>query len=371
MTAPKVGVFSFADIDNYGDILFSWVVRNELGKRCPDLVTDFYTPSDCWVEGQFYKGYSRSRVEGQYDVLILAGGEVVHFFDQRTWEPIYQRRGLSVRSDRASDVVWDWASCAAGFKAWLSVGVRPFGESWDPSRIATTLGNLDYISTRGLLSKKILEGGEWESVDSRIRVTPDLGWLFPRLARDTEADISPFARQLVDGGNYAVFQFHNITREEASGVAQHLEHFKAETGLDIVLLPVIHLWNDRQPLQWIMEASGEKFVMPEEKQGAFDIANIVAGSELAISSSLHVAITALAAGKPAAVFNKWPGTKFQDLMGLQMRSHFFITQIHKIDIALRELMEEKDHPQQLAEYSSFMMGALDRVFDMLAVRLCA
>jgi len=369
MSSPRVAVFSFADIDNYGDILFSWVVRSELRKRRPDVITDFYAPTDCWIEGEYYHGYTRDRIDGQYDALILAGGEVVHFFDQRTWEPIYQRRELSVLSERASDVVWDWASCRAKLKAWLSVGVRPFEDEHNPAKVESVLHNLDFISTRGILSKKILEGGAWSAYEPRIQVTPDLGWLFPRLAEEVDIDETEFKSRLVKDGDYAVFQFHNITKAEAGEIARVLKRFKMETGINVVLLPVIHLWNDREPMQWIVEASGGDLLMPSGKQGPFEIANIVMGAELVLSSSLHVAITALAAGIPAGIFNKWPGTKFQDLMGLQMRSQHFIRNIDHIPYAIEALLKERAQPQRLITYSKFMTSTLDEVFDGIVVKL--
>lgn len=369
MSAPRVAVFSFADIDNYGDILFSWVVRNELRRRRPDVVVDFFTPSDCVVEGETYRGYARERVDGQYDLLMLAGGEVVHFFDERTWEPIYRKRGLSVLAGRASDVVWDWPSCQAPFKAWLSVGVRPFEDRADPARLTTVLDQLDFVSTRGILSKKILEGEDPFTVDDRIRITPDLGWLFPRLLADAEGDLSRRSQHVPGEKPYAVFQFHNITEEEGARIAWMLREFRRTTGLQILLVPVIHLWNDREPMQRIVDASEGEIRMPEKKLEPFEIARIATGADLVLCSSLHVAITAMAAGVPAGIFNKWPGTKFQDLLGLQMRSEHFVRTVDGIPAELERLVEEREDPSAIEAYSEFMVRSLDRVFDELASAL--
>ncbi|MEV4773881.1 polysaccharide pyruvyl transferase family protein [Microbacterium sp. LWH12-1.2] len=370
MTLTRVAIFSFADIDNYGDILFSHIVRRELQLRRDDLIVDFISPTEARVGDEWYRAYDRDEIDGKYDALVLAGGEVVHFFDRRSWDPIYERRGVSVPSGRASDVVWDWADLQSRTKTWLSVGVRPFEDQADPSRVAATLDKLDFISVRGVLSRKILEGGEYLEVDDRIRVTPDLGWLFPRLLRPESGGLeSPPAALTAPEEPYAVFQFHNITEAECSRIAEMLREFKDATGLRVVLVPVIHLWNDRASMQPIIDAAGGEIEMPDEKLEPFEILRIVAGATVVMSSSLHVAITALACAIPAAVFNKWPGTKFQDLFGLQMRAGMFIRSVEDIPAALTGLLAERDNPVALRSYRDFMAASLDRTFDELAAVL--
>lgn len=365
----RVAVFSFADIDNYGDILFSHVVRSELLRRREDLILDFITPTDAVIDGERYRHYDREAIDGAYDALVLAGGEVVHFFDERSWNPIYERRGVSVPSGRASDVVWDWADLEAGTKAWLSVGVRPFEEQADPDRVAATLENLDFVSVRGVLSRKILEGGEYVAVDDRIRVTPDLGWLFPRLLDGEDGSQRGRLTEAPGAEPYAVFQFHNITDTEALPISEMLREFRAATGLRIVLVPVIHLWNDRASMQPIIDAADGDIEMPDGKLEPMDILRIVAGAEVVMSSSLHVAITAMACGTPAAIFNKWPGTKFQDLLGMQMRAEMLVRSIDGIPAALTRLRAERENPLALRAYRDFMVATLDKTFDELAAVL--
>lgn len=365
----RVAVFSFADIDNYGDILFSHVVRHEIVRRRKDAIVEFITPTEQVIQGEVYRQYERRAIDGSYDALVLAGGEVVHFFDRRTWDPIYTRRGLTIPSGRASDVVWDWVDLQAKTKAWLSVGVRPFEDASDPIRVTAALDQLDFVSVRGVLSRKILEGGPYVAMDQRIRITPDLGWLFPRLLESEEArgEASRATIEVPDEP-YAVFQFHNITPEEGAVIAEVLRAFRQETGLHVVLVPVIHLWDDRSSMQPIVDAAGGEITMTARLE-PFDIARIVAGASIVMSSSLHVAITALACGIPAAIFNKWPGTKFQDLLGLQMRTEMFGRSVDEIPTLLQRLVAERRAPSALRAYRDFMVASLDRTFDELVEML--
>lgn len=359
MSAVKIALFSFADIDNYGDILFSWIVRQELQQRLPDAQFDFYSPSDCVVAGEQYIGYTRERVDGAYDALILVGGEVVHFFDERTWKPIYARRGLIPCTGLPSNAVWDWpVHCTAAYKAWLSVGVRPFEDAHDQGRVAATLQALDHLSVRGVLSKKLLENAEWLRNDQRITVTPDLGWAFPRLVSR--------AGQQDSQRPYALFQFHNIDEREAVAIAASLLRFREATGLVIYLMPVIHLWNDHEFMLRICEAGGDKLIMLRNDLAPTEMLELIRDAEIVMASSLHVAITALAFGHPAAVFNKWPGTKFQDLLGMQMRPHAFINAVEDIDNTLDALLQEHLRPVALLSYRDFMSASLDASFDRLA-----
>jgi len=359
VSAIKIALFSFADIDNFGDILFSWIVRQELQQRLKDTQFDFYAPSDCTIAGERYIGYTRERVDSAYDALILIGGEVVHFFDERTWKPIYSRRRLTPCTGTPSDIVWDWpVNCAAPYKAWFSVGVRPFEDASDQDRIAATIQALDHVSVRGVLSKKLLENAEWLRNDQRITVTPDLGWGFPRLVTGIEKEKNKKP--------YALFQFHNIDGQEAVDIADSLLRFRQETGLDIYLMPVIHLWNDHEFMRHICEAGGDSLIMLEQDLAPSEMLELIRDAEIVLASSLHVAITALAFGHPAAVFNKWPGTKFQDLLGMQMRPHAFINAVQDIDNTLESLRKEQRNPAALLAYRDFMSASLNAAFDHLA-----
>src|SRR5690606_7588770 len=152
----------------------------------------------------------------------LAGGEVVHFFDERTWRPLYDKLGAHVVSDRPSDVVWDWAGCTAPYKAWMSVGVRPFEDQLDEAKLDAALAGLDHLSVRGVISKKVLEKGSWNSYDRRITLAPDLGWGFPKYLEQSGA-LGCHHQRLTEGAkDYVLFQVNGITEKEAEVVSDQL-----------------------------------------------------------------------------------------------------------------------------------------------------
>ncbi|RNI30860.1 polysaccharide pyruvyl transferase family protein [Rufibacter immobilis] len=369
MKMIKIGMFSFADINNYGDILFSHIFKREVEARIPNVKITFFTPADALVEGFSYEAYTSEKVNEKYDALILAGGEVVHFYDERTWFPIYKKSNLEVASAKPSDVVWDWAlNCKSSFKAWLSVGVRPFEDTSNAEKVDSVINTLDYISVRGILSKKILEN-KIDTYNSKITITPDLGWLFPDLLLSS-GEYGVHFGKFISSQKYVIYQVNNINNEEAKLIAQALLAFEAQTGLKVYLLPVIHPWEDEKYLALIEEYSEGKVKMLPATLTTMEIADVILHAELVLCSSLHTAITALAFGIPSAIINKWQGTKLQDLFGLQFRTEFLSSDFNMTYDMLMKLYNTRDEQKPaLKLYADFMKEKLKSVFDELCTKI--
>jgi len=365
----KIAMLSFADINNYGDILFSHVFKMEIEKRLPSVTIDFYTPSTIELENFHYEGYIRDKLDGKYDAIFLAGGEVVHLFDERTWAPIYEKQNKQVVSKKASDIVWDWVNCDSKFKAWLSVGVRPFGDKWDEDKIKHAVESLEFVGCRGILSKKILEGSDFEKSNSKITITPDLGWIFPQYLDYLNLRGQVYHQYVNAESKYLLFQVHNITDDEAKLLAAELLYIKKSYDLDIVLMPVIHLWKDENYLSKINEFAEGVFHLLKNDLTVIEMLDIIVHSQIAITSSLHVAITALADGIPASVFNKWQGSKLQDLFGLQFRTDYLFNDFKHFRKVSEKLIREKEKSKAVKVYANFMQQKLYEVFDDIAIEL--
>ncbi len=369
MADLKIAMFSFGDINNYGDILFAHVFNMEMRSRLADVRIDMYSPTNADIGGVQYKAYAREKIEGKYDALILAGGEVVHFFDERTWGPVYAKIGAEVESALPSDTVWDWVDLEVPFKAWISVGVRPFEDRLDELKLRKAIEGLDLLSVRGVLSKKILEQGALNFYDPRITTTPDLGWLFPKYLEHGGSKGRLFTEHTHGEREYAIYQVNNITEEEAGIVADQLCDYQRRHGVRVFLLPVIHAWEDVRYLRMIAARSkGELEVLPNDLD-ILEMADLMVNARIVLSSSLHTAITALAAGVPAAIINKWQGTKLQDLFGHQFRLDFLEKDLSRTYEMLMKLENERKDTSVLKAYSKFMTLSLGRSFDDLASRI--
>lgn len=364
--AIKIAFFSFADIDNFGDILFSHIFKMEIEKRIADAQIDCYTPTDYSVEGIDYQAYHREKItKGDYDALVVFGGEVVHLFDERTWKPIYSKNNQILETDLPSDVIFDWTNFEKPFKAWISVGARPIENEADFQKIQQAIENLDYVSVRGGLSKKILEGLQLQTNNSKIEITPDMGWLFPELLQFT-ATKGKHYKKLLSTSNYLIFQINNISKEEAGEIANYLLEFQKRNQIQVVLLPVIRPWEDYKYLKMIDEVFPGEFVLLPNDLNILEIADIIVHASLVLTSSLHANITALSAGVSAGIINKWQGTKLQDLYGHQFRLNMLCHELGAIPDLLEKLQEERVERQDLLQqYADFMKLSLGHVFDQL------
>lgn len=365
----KIAFFSFADIDNFGDILFSHIFKMEIEKRLSNVEIDFYTPSDFSVEGIDYIAYSKEKIiEKEYDALIVFGGEVIHLFDERTWIPIYKKNNKIIESSLPSDVIYDWVDLARPFKAWISVGVRPFEKEEDYIKTISAIENLDYLSVRGGLSKKILENQNLQINNSKIEITPDMGWLFPNLLNYTDS-LGKLYRNHIDFSKYMIFQINNISELEAIEIGKYLLDFQEKSDVKVVLLPVIRPWEDHKYLKMINDEFEGKFLLLDNNLSILEIADIIVHSHIVLTSSLHANITALSAGIPAAIINKWQGTKLQDLYGHQFRLKMVRHQLEDIPSLLNDLLEEQKKRNVLRSYSEFMQLSLNDVFDELVKKI--
>ena len=146
-------MLSFGDIDNYGDIFFALIFENEVKKRIRNVQIDNFAPFGGIFSGVIYKKYEIEELN-KYDAVVLAGGEIVHKRNERTWDPIYSKRKMSLSEKNYSDIVWKMHYSTPKFKAFFSVGVLPLECENDRKELNNIINELSYFSVRGLLSKK-------------------------------------------------------------------------------------------------------------------------------------------------------------------------------------------------------------------------
>jgi len=362
----KIAVLSFADIDNFGDILFAHVVEGEIKKIDNHATIDFFSPTDYEHADRIYKSFDCEEDYSEYDAILLAGGEVIHFYDERTWLPIYEKRGFSFPDDRRpSDIIWKFHDKKqVAYKAWLSVGVRECKEIED-GLLEKVIQDLDFISVRGLLSKKILEKKEFNFYDRKIRLTPDLGWLFPEtLTRNSHLSSISHIVELEEP--YIIFQTNNISDDDCQLITKELMKVKQNLHLNIVLLPVIRPWDDLSYLKKIEHCSKGSIKCLPNNLNAFQIMKVILGAKFVISSSLHCALTALAADIPAGLINKWQGSKLQDIFSQQFRMDFLSSDYNDIYYFSERLAaESKSDKEILSSFSSLMRLHLRKLFQDL------
>lgn len=359
----KIAMLSFGDIDNYGDIFFALIFEEEMHKRIKDAVVDFFAPCGGYFSGVLYNKFDLSAMKN-YDAVILAGGEVVHRKNLKTWDPIYTKRNMALQEKNYSDIVWTMHKATSPFKAFFSVGVLPFENEGDRSDLVATINELSYFSVRGVLSKKIIENEL--SFNEKIHITPDLGWLFADYIKKNKIRTQNLPAK------YFIFQINSIKEEEMEIIASQIDQFLIENNdIKCIFLPIIKPWDDIKYLHGIYHyIKNSSKVIVHNYANVLETGNIILNSEFVVGSSLHSAITAMSDAIPAALINKWPGTKLQDLYFMQFKDRYLTSDIRKIyEICTTFYNNEPIEKSIDLKYSEFMKLRLHKDFDDLCERI--
>ncbi|OXS28838.1 MAG: hypothetical protein BCS36_08805 [Desulfovibrio sp. MES5] len=360
----KIALMSVADIGNYGDILFSFAAREYISRLEPHAEFRFFCPSATTIgDEQFYQ-YSEEALDAfSPDAIVVVGGEVIHRYDKEVWSEMYD---LSSMERLPSDTFWGWLKRKDVFKAWFSVGVLTLPQA-PPEIPRQELEHLEYVGVRGLLSKKLLEGRTC-FMNLHVDLVPDIGWCFPLLFPDYERQLQSIAKanrlKNLEKDQYIVFNgnWTSIPQEMLPIIHDELQNFKERSGLEVVLLPV-------GPTRYTVM----KTLCPLldgctllEGLNVWEVGSVLCGARYYVGSSLHCAMTALAAGKPAAIIHSAPLTKLQDMFAHMMRPDLLSYDWkHFPDLLHKVYAFSCNERESLRLYSTFMRAELERKFEKL------
>lgn len=361
----KIALTSVADIKNYGDVLFSFIARQEILKRIPKAKFRFFTPTDIELENEhFYKYSKQNMVDYAPDAILTIGGEVIHKYDKQVWQDMYHG---AVK--HPSNIIFDWLSNAAQFKAWFSVGVLdlPYTQKTITDE---ELSSLDYIGVRGVLSKKILERKIMSFDNKKIEIIPDIGWVFPRCFKNYKRVLRTLSRKYKFGlstNKYFVFNVNwtSIPEEKIITTMDALVAFADRHKLKLVIMDVISSY---KKLNVDIEQKYKKYknILFLSDLSLQETGSLLMGTRFFIGSSLHCAITTLATGKPAGVIHKASLTKLQDLFGHMMRTDLLSHNWHDVPVMLDKLYNFSHSDKQvLKQYVKFMQCRFDKALDSL------
>jgi polysaccharide pyruvyl transferase WcaK-like protein len=354
MRAPRIGILNYADVRNFGDVLFPMVVARELGARRPGFEIDFITPTGAAWAGMTSHRFDRVDLEA-YDALILGGGEVVHRLDDML-RHIYRLFGLEC-IERPTDLVFAWTRAPVPFKAWLSLGVPEAGQG-ARTDIEASLGSLDFAAVRGSSSfRRLAECGS----SANLTVTPDLGWLFPRLL-DGFLPTRPLPR-----GPYFVIQALDIP--DPADMAIRVRNIARRTGLNVVLLPLTRCWQDHLPLKRLYEALDGNAMLIDDDTSDIEKLAILGGSICAAGQSMHGLIGSLSQCRPAGICFPEADDKFGELLRDTGMSQLRVPSWDGLDSLVETLLSTA--PGLVARCRDTAVNALDRVFDQIAERIAA
>ncbi len=353
----RVAILSFADFQNYGDALFAFVIRGEIKRRLKNVEFKFFCPSYVQIEDISFETYSHSAMEAfKPDLILLAGGETVHKHDYTVW-----KNGYYKMQGKPSDCVFDWLDMDA-YKAWLSVGVM-FSNDSQFEASTNEVNMLDFCSTRGLLSKKILEHRNFLDNNVNIDISPDLGWLFPRHFDKSNSRIS-----LPPENSYfcfTTFRRNHVDETEFEKSVLTCDRFARKNNLTSVFFEFKSSNGENKELisKILKQCSNTLYL---DDLSYFEMYSVLARSRFYVGCSMHCAVTLLANKKPAAIIHPKPMTKLQDLFGHMMRMDLFRMNWSNLDSLLNKcyFFSEKEFAMQ-SKYGDFMQVAFDYKFSQI------
>ena len=365
----KIALTSVADIKNYGDVLFSFIARQEILKRIPKAKFRFFTPTDIELQNEHFYKYSKQSLEDfAPDAILTIGGEVIHKYDKEIWQDMYHG---AVK--HPSNVIFDWLKYPVKFKAWFSVGAldlpMPQEEITDEE-----LMNLDYVGVRGVLSKKILERKIMCLHSKKIEIVPDIGWIFPRYFTNYRRVLRKISKQRdfrISPNKYVGFNINwtSIPEEKIIKTMDMLVDFAQKRGLKLVVLNVISSYKQLN-IDIEQKYRANANVLFLSNLSLEETGSLLVGARFFIGSSLHCAITTLAACKPAAVIHQTQLTKLQDLFGHMMRTDLLSNDWDALPNMLNKLYGfDRNSQRVLKKYVSFMQQRFDAAMDDLVKRM--
>jgi hypothetical protein len=297
----RVGIVNYADVRNFGDVLFPLVVAKELCARLPDCEVTYFNAT-----GSTWGGMTATRLDAgsftDLDAMILGGGEVVHRRDEMLVD-IYSRFGLSSMA-RPTELVFGWSHAPVPYKAWIGLGM-PEPTLQVQADVAAAANGLNLVGARGMSTLERMQ--RCGADNAKLCLSPDLGWLFPRLLQDYRQRLFPSR-----GRPYATVQALRFSAPEP--IVAVLDQLSDAAGLEIVLVPLTRCWGDVEPLRVLQAASGGRFILVEDDACDLEKLAVLGGATLHVGQSMHGFIASAAQNRAAGLITPLRDDKFDELL---------------------------------------------------------
>jgi lipopolysaccharide transport system ATP-binding protein len=293
MTGPiDIGIVGTFDVENYGDLLFPLLAQAELGRRMPARVVPY--------------SYNAHSTPGwPYDVravadladtgaglggLLVGGGQLVR---SDTYFPIAVPPGTAVPYD-----IWllpALAGLALGVPVvWNAIGAWEGGVAFAPAvrdLVAAVLHGSERVAVRDAITAQVFDAIAGRAVASEV---PDTGFGLRRLV-DRAAPSAPYAAWRRAHGITGPYVAIQATEHLAPSRAALLQLRALLPETKFVLLPICKVHGDRGGLAHF---GGLEAVIDDAFLAPALFAEIIAHAQVAVGSSLHFGITAIAFGVP-------------------------------------------------------------------------
>jgi len=304
-----VGTF---DVENYGDLLFPLLARHELTSRIPELELDLFSyhsrDTGSWPYDVRPLAELGDRL-GDIDLVLVGGGHLIRF-DKTVafgYVPPVPELHHPTAYGLMPTLLAGWTGVPV---AWNAVGVSRDTPRWAARLLAEASRAAQYLAVRDEPSADEIRR---VAPDAEVRVVPDTAFGVAALLDCASPEVVELQEELglVDR-SYVVYQPSPDLAPFRSWLVRVLRWY-ADHGLTVVELPISPCLGDRVGIVDVTAAT----LSPSRWPSPLAVAGIVAGAEAVVGRSLHLSITALAAGVPVVRRTSEPGSKYRVLDGLR------------------------------------------------------
>lgn len=311
----KIAQIGSFDVENYGDLLFPFVLKHKLSNYKIDLFSPNGGRMPFNEEIIVYKAIDLEKkiIEEGYDALIIGGGDVLRLDSSI----------LDLYKNNMSPAMSFWLNPILLAKKYHikvifnAVGV-PFRWRDSEKRILyQLLKDVDYLSVRGNHSKMLLE----ECGLKNVKVIPDTVLNISQivsLKELKEIKLGLERRNIISSSNRYIVIQHN---QYNSNNIHYVNEFKKLISLitdkynyDVLLMPIGYVHHDIRFLEKLKMDDNIRVNLIEDKLSPMEMLSILANSSGYIGTSMHGAITTYAYQKPIMMINTKRNYKREDFL---------------------------------------------------------
>jgi len=287
---PTIGMCGTFDVENFGDLLFPLLAQHELNKRLPDCAVRCYSYTDKSAAEWPFDVHSVARFDetiGDIDGLLIGGGHLVRF--DKALAPGYHPPLPGLHHPLSLWLTPALLAAQRGLPvAWNAIATLGEIPEWSRSIFTAALRASAYVAVRDSTSLDTLRAAV-PGIETRI--VPDsvfgIGALIDR------EQPSPALRELRTNAGlqrpYMVIQATAGMNDLACAVMA-----SAPEGLQFLSLPIGPALGDADELL----RTDVPLLTLAHWPHPLVIAELIAGAQAVVGSSLHLAIVATACGVP-------------------------------------------------------------------------
>lgn len=363
----NVAIIGTFDLENFGDLMFPIVFKNQLKKRVDIENLFLFSPNECQMplNPDNLKVYSIDKLEeihNQFglDAIVFGGGDLVRLDTEFAPKDKYATQNTPFDMMVYSAVIANKYGIPC---LWNCPGV-PFEFSSDEKKIMKCLIDdfVDYVSVREECSAEMLNACGCEK---KVNVSPDTVLSISKLIDKNENGIFENLKEEFSflNSSYIVFQawINNIENFDEE-IKNQLDAISRKSDKKIVFLAIGNVHKDDEHIEQMLAAyKNDNFVTFNRKLNIYETNAVLGNASAFIGTSLHGNIVSNSYGVPSIGLNLFDFVKLKNYFKLVSRSEYCVKDIAEIEKTYFDMMTKNTTKQIDAIASN-----IENHFDIIA-----